>query len=478
MTRRVHVWSDHDVTGPIEQLKAVVGPSGWIEGPAMERHLVDERGDFSGTALLVVRPSNTTEVADVVKVCAAAGLAVLPQGGNTGLSGGSVPSADQPTVLLSLNRMTTIEDVNPGRFTITVQAGATVEAVQDAASSAKRLFAPDWGARGTATIGGAIATNAGGINVLRYGNMREQVLGLEVVMGDGRVWNGLRSLPKDNSGYDLKQLFIGSEGTLGIVTRSVLRLHPQPRVTRTAFVALAGIERLTELFALSRSMTPQGLSAFELIPEIGLARAIEKYDVIRPMATVSDWYVLLRFGGGTSVDDDIVGFLEAADSAGLIADGVLAETSSQVENLWRLRDELPPPRLFDGYMVKYDLAVPTDRISEFHGEVQRVVQAIVPGALPYIFGHVGDGNLHLTVWPSNSETGLLDSRESELLTAIDQLVWDFGGTISAEHGIGQELRERIRGQKDEVEFDLMEAVKHALDPAGILNPGKVLPPPV
>lgn len=459
----------------IAGVKEVVGPNGWLDGEDAAPHLIDWREDFSGEALLVVRPASTEEVAAVVRLCAAVGVVVLAQGGNTGLSGGSVPSVDRPTIVLSLTRMRAIEEVNADRFTIQAQAGVSVQELKEAAAAVGRSFAPDWGARGSATIGGGIATNAGGINVLRHGTMRDQVLGLEVVLADGRIWDGLRSLPKDNSGYDLKQLFIASEGTLGVVTRAVVKLHPADVEQSTAFVALADVERLNELFSLARAGAPQSLSAFELIPETGVALVVEKYGAARPIATISEWYVLVRVSGAEGAAELLLDLLEEATTRGLIDDAVLAETASQEANLWHIRDELPPQQLFGGYMVKYDLAVPVDRIAEFHRAVRELVESEVPGARPYVFGHVGDGNLHLTVWPADSSPGLLEQRKSELVAAIDQLTWRFGGTISAEHGIGQELRERIVGQKPEVELELMRAIKDVFDPQNLLNPGKIFP---
>ncbi len=463
------------ISEAVTQIKDVVGSAGWLAGSDAESYLIDERKEFSGEALGVVRPASTTEVAAVVELCAEASIVVLPQGGNTGLSGGSVPNVDRPTIVLSLTRMRAITDVNADGFTITAEAGVTIQELQEAAVAAGRLFAPDWGARGTATLGGAIATNAGGINVLRFGTTRDQVMGLEVVLADGQVWDGLRALPKDNSGYDLKHLFIASEGTLGIVTKAIMKLRPLPAAHRTAFVALTDIDRLNEVFSLAQTMSPQGLSAFELIPEVGVAAVTERFDIVRPLPEIAEWYLLMRVSGAEGIGDELLAYLDAASTRGLISDAVIADSSAQEQNLWDLRDELPPMRVFDAYLLKYDLAVPPDRIAEFHGAIRDLIEATVPGALPYAFGHVGDGNLHLTVWPATSEPGLLEAKEAELFGLIDDLVWSFGGTISAEHGIGQELRVRIVGQKQPVEFEMMRAIKELFDPQGILNPGKLLP---
>jgi len=451
-----------------------LGPSGWLPTTELGAHLTDFRGVFTGAALGMARPASTEQVADVVRICAAHDIAIVTQGGNTGLSGGAIPVGERPTILLSLARMTEIEEVNTERSTITAQAGVTIEALHDAAADVDRLFAPDWGARGTATLGGAIATNAGGINVLRHGNMREQVLGLEVVLADGRVWNGLRALPKDNSGFDLKQLFISGEGTIGIVTRAVVRLHPRPAAQRTAFVALRSLGDMNRLFALATERSPGSLSAFELIPELGVSQVVERFGVVRPLQAVEDWYVLLRFSGGDDVGDELLDVLATASEAGHITDGVVAETAAQDDNLWLLRDELTATRSFGGFGVKYDLAVPQDRIEQFLVAATSAVEQLVPGSIPYSFGHVADGNLHFTVLRPGDDATLEDAAD-DLRTTIDRLVWEHAGTISAEHGLGRELRERIVGQKPAVELELMRRIKRAFDPDERFNPGVMLP---
>lgn len=460
-----------------------LGDAGWLDRSEIDAALVDFRGVFTGEAVGMARPASTTEVSDVVRLCVERDVVIVTQGGNTGLSGGAIPAPSpsgdmRPRIIVSLTRMNEIEDVNVERGTITAQAGVTIGKLQQCAADADRLFAPDWGARGTATLGGAVSTNAGGINVVKHGNMREHVLGLEVVLADGRVWNGLRSLPKDNSGFDLKQLFISGEGTIGIVTRAVVRIHPRPAEQRIAIASLRSLDSLNDLMTLARTSTPGALSAIELIPEVGVAQVVERFGVQRPLDTVADWYVLVRYdsvGRAEDLDDDLTSLLADAMSAELITDGVVASSTAQKENLWLMRDELTATRSFGGFGVKYDLAVPPDRIAEFVGRAESLVDTIVPDALSFAFGHVGDGNLHFTVLTPGRVDGPLEAAASDLRAALDRLVWEFDGTISAEHGLGRELRQRIVDQKSDVELDLMRTVKRALDPDGRLNPGVMLP---
>lgn len=463
----------------LDELREAVGTTGVLTGDDMAVHLVDFRRAFHGAAIAVARPATTEQVSAVLRACARAGAAVVTQGGNTGLSGAAIPDAEVPSVILSLARMNAVDDVDPAGYTITAQAGCSIEAIQDAAAAVDRLFGPDWGARGTATIGGAVATNAGGINVLRYGPMREHILGVEVVLADGTVWNGLRALRKDSSGYDLKQLFIGSEGTLGVVTRVVVKLLPATPHHQTCFAALADLDGLMPLLALGRTHAADGMTAFELIPEVGVARVTNAMpSVQRPLPDPSEWYVMVRFSGTEPVTDRLAGFLEAAAADGLITDAVVAATADQESNLWVLRDELPPPGKFEFQHVgvKMDTAVPIDRIGTYFDKMQAVAAEIVPDALTYAFGHAGDGNLHVHVFPrAEADVDAFVAAKPALVAAIDQATFAAGGTISAEHGIGQELTERVRGQKPAVEFDLMYRLKDALDPTGMLNPNKVLP---
>ena len=483
----------------IAGLRSDLGPAGVLTGPDAEPYLTGQRGLFTGEALAVVRPASVDETALVVRACASAGVAIVPQGGNTGMSGGAVPAAaasfgdsappdtgeqgasrgsQRHSIVLSMSRMNRILSVDPDRWTITAEAGATIEAVQKAAAAANRLFAPDWGARGTATVGGAIATNAGGNNVLRYGTMRDNVLGLEAVLADGRVWDGLRALRKDSSGYDLKQLFIGAEGTLGVVTRAVLRLHAATPNSQSALAAISGLDRLMPLLELATARCGGDVTAFELIPDVGIERVCEKFALSRPLNTCSEFYVLVRLASTEPVSERLGAFLAEAAELGWVTDAAVAGTDEQESRLWTIRDELPPSGLWplQVHGIKMDTAVPIDFFDAYHEEVRRIAADLAPGALTYGFGHAGDGNLHMYVLPTvDDQVESFLAVRDELQERIDEATFALGGTLSAEHSIGQLLRHRIQRQKPAIEWDLMRAIKDAFDPQGIMNPHKTLP---
>ena len=472
----------------VSDLRSDLGPAGVLTGSDAAPYLTEQRGLFTGEALAVVRPASVEETSLVVRSCAAHGVAIVPQGGNTGMSGGAVPTvAGNPaagegvppsTIVLSMSRMNRIVSVDADRWAITAESGATIEAVQQAAAAENRLFAPDWGARGTATVGGAISTNAGGNNVLRYGNMRDNVLGLEAVLADGRVWDGLRALRKDSSGYDLKQLFIGAEGTLGVVTRAVLQLHPATPYSQSALAAISGLDRLMALLELATARCGGDVTAFELIPVVGLEQVCKKFALARPLVTGEEFCVLVRLASAEPVSERLARFLAEASERGWVTDAAVAATDEQESRLWAIRDELSPMFLWAEHVhgVKLDTAVPIDRFGDYHDEVRRIAAELVPGALSYGFGHIGDGNIHLYVLPTSDDqvTPFLAVRDV-LQERIDEATFALGGTLSAEHGIGQLLRDRIGPQKPAVEWDLMRAVKNALDPQGIMNPRKTLP---
>jgi FAD/FMN-containing dehydrogenase len=467
-----------------ERFTQLLGPQGVLLGDDMQPLTVDHRKVFHGAAEAVVRPSSSGEVAEVLRLCSEYNAVVVPQGGNTGLSGGATPQtrADdtRPVVVLSLTRMNRVEAVEPNGWTATVEAGVTIQQLQEAAADHNRLFAPDWGARGSATIGGAIATDAGGTNVMRYGNMREQVLGLEVVLADGRIWDGMRSLRKDSSGYDLKSLFIGSEGTLGVVTRAVVRLMPATPHRQSALAALNRFDDLPALFDLVRREAPDIVTAFEMIPEVGLARACDVFGFQRPLQEVADVYALIKVASSAPVGPALETLLQRAADAGLISDAVVAGTPRQEEELWAIRDALPAPTIYPETQaagVKLDTAVPLQHVVAFYRAVCDLAQKLAPEALAYGFGHVGDGNIHMMVLPTDVDhiDSFLEVR-AELESGIDAATFALGGTLSAEHGIGQLLTDRIRHQKPPIEWELMDTLKATLDPENRLNPGILLPP--
>jgi FAD/FMN-containing dehydrogenase len=454
-----------------ERLADIVGPANVLTSPADSApYLTDWRRQYSSQALCVVKPASTAEVASVVRACAAEGVAVVPQGGNTGLCGGSVPSGLGREIVLSLARMNRIREIDVLNQTMTVEAGCVLSAVRQAASDAGRLFPLSLAAEGSCQLGGNLSTNAGGVNVLRYGMAREQVLGIEVVLPDARVWNGLRGLRKDNTGYDLKQLFLGAEGTLGVITAAVLRLHPMPTATTTAWIGLDAASRAVELLALLGESVGDRLSAFELISRDCLQAVLEKSPNSHdPLPAPHPWYVLAEFCDGGD-DASLVARVEEALSrcveGSVLQDAVLAQSRAQARALWAIR-ELIPEAQFTG--VKHDISVPISKIAEFIELVGAELRLRFPQAKPYVFGHVGDGNLHYNVGPP----GLLAEREA-VNAIVYEIVAKLGGSISAEHGLGQLKREEILLRKDPLELELMANLKRVFDPRQIMNPGKVL----
>ena len=461
-------------------IRAIVGPKGWIDDAAdMAPFLKDERGLFVGKAPAVVRPASTEEVAAIVRICAANGIAIVPQGGNTGLCGGSVPFETGEAIVLSLGRMNRVRAVDAINYTITVEAGVILAAVQAEADRNDRLFPLSLGAEGSCQIGGNLSTNAGGIQVLRYGNARDLVLGLEVVLPDGQVWNGLRGLRKDNTGYDLKHLFIGGEGTLGIITAAVLKLFPKPREVKTAFVALPGHRAALELFALARGASGDQLTAFELIPRIGLEFSARHVPgVVDPLERPYSHYVLMEMS--SSVPDGDIGqtmekFLEIAMERGLVLDGTVAASAQQATQLWRIREGIVESQKHEGGSIKHDIAVPVSLVGDFLDEASRRVEERLPGIRVVAFGHIGDGNIHFNLsQPVGADTKAYLARWAEFNEIVHQVVAGMNGSISAEHGIGRLKRDVLPDFKSALELDLMRRVKRALDPTGIMNPGKVL----
>jgi len=462
------------------RLRDAVGDAGLItDAGQMSGYLTDWRDAYGGRAATVVRPATTEEVAAVVRLCREAGAAVVPQGGNTGLCGGSMPDASGRQVVLSLTRMRRIRALDPVNQTITVEAGVVLQRVQEAAAAAGRLFPLSLGAEGSATIGGNLATNAGGTGVLRYGTMRDLTLGLEVVLPDGRIWNGLRGLRKDNTGYDLKQLFIGAEGTLGVITAAVLKLYPAVRSRATAWVALPSPQAAVDLIGIVSELCGDRLTGFEIMSRQSVDFVLRHGAGARdPFAAVHPWYVLVELSD-TLPDAGLDGLLETALAEAfdrdVAADAVVASGSAQVATLWALREGISEAQNFEGPSLKHDVTVPISSIPTFVEQTDRALRAAVPGIRIVAYGHIGDGNLHYNLSkPPGSSDDAFRARADELARIVYDSTRGFDGSISAEHGLGQSKAAIIGDYKDGYELELMRGVKQLFDPGNLMNPGKVL----
>jgi FAD/FMN-containing dehydrogenase len=465
----------------LERLRAIVGPQGLLTGPKdTEPYVQDWRGIYKGETAAVVRPANTGEVAAVMKLCAETGTPVVPQGGNTGMCMASVPRAGQHEIVLSLARMNRILEVDPLNNTLTAEAGVVLETIQNAADDVGRLFPLSLGGQGSCMIGGNLSTNAGGVNVLRYGNTRDLVLGLEVVLPDGRIWNGLRGLRKDNTGYDLKHLFVGAEGTLGVITAAVLKLFPRPSATATAWSAVKSPDAALEMLALLRRHCGDRINAFELMSRNCLELVLRHIPGTRdPLPAAHGWYVLTELADSRppeALREELEGALGAAMEAGLVVDATIAESGAQAQALWHIRESIPEAaRGEPGMLYRHDISVAVSAIPEFIREAGPALDAKFPGAEVICFGHLGDGNLHYNAFvPGRARSDPAARLANDVTTLIYDIVERYGGSFSAEHGIGLAKVEELRRYKSAVEIDLMRIVKHALDPQGIMNPGKVL----
>ncbi|HSK41320.1 MAG TPA: FAD-binding oxidoreductase [Arenibaculum sp.] len=471
--------SSPGTSAALGRLRDLLGPQGYVDAPEdMAPYLVEWRERMRGTSPLVARPADTAQVAAVVATCARAGIPIVPQGGNTGLVGGSIP--EQGTeVVLSLSRLNRIRDLDPLNYTVTAEAGCILQQVQAAAEDADRLFPLSLGAEGTCQIGGNLSTNAGGILTIRYGNARDLVLGLEVVLPDGRIWDGLRTLRKNNTGYDLKHLFIGAEGTLGIITAATLKLFPRPKQKVTVMAGVPSPLAATELLARLRAATGDSLSAFELMPRIGIDFALAHVPgTTDPLAERHPWYVLLEATSGFAGPVLQEGLEEAfgeAMEADLVHDAVIAASEAQSRQLWFIREAIVEAQRHEGGSIKHDISVPVSRVAEFIERASAIVEAMVPGIRPVPFGHVADGNIHFNLTqPEGADKATFLARWDEVNRAVHDLVMALDGSISAEHGIGTFKRDELPRVKSAVELDLMRLVKRSLDPEGLMNPGKVL----
>jgi FAD/FMN-containing dehydrogenase len=469
------------VTDLLDRLRTAVGDAHVLTEPAdVAAHVVDWTGVHEGRALAVVRPGTTAEVAEVVRACAETRTPVVPQGGNTGLVGGGVPDASGTAVVLSLGRMRSVRDVDPVAGTITVDAGVVLADVQAAAEQAGRLFPMSLGSEGSCTIGGNLATNAGGTAVLRYGMTRELVLGLEVVLPDGRVWDGLRALRKDNTGYDLTQLFVGSEGTLGVITGAVLRLFPATPRHATAWIAVPSVGAAVSLLGTAQRHGGVHLSTFEIANRQAIDLVLAHLPgAVDPMAEPSGWYVLLELAGSASdehLDTTLEALLGEAVEAGQATDAAVAGSPAQRSALWSLREGISEVQKVEGATLKHDVTLPIADLADWTEAMGPRLQEVLPGVRPVTYGHVGDGNLHYNLnAPVGRDDDLL-AAAADLTSAIYDAVAAAHGSISAEHGLGRTKVAAAAAYKSDVEVDLMRAVKHALDPAGLMNPGAVVPP--
>lgn len=465
-----------ELSGLIE----IVGAEQVLTGETAKPYLTDWRGRYTGEALAVVRPGDTEQVAAVVRWCAANQVGIVPQGGNTGLCGGATPSV-QPVILLSLQRLNKVRSVDTENDTIVVEAGCILQQVQDTAAEHNRLFPLSLAAEGSCTIGGNLATNAGGTQVLRYGNTRDLTLGIEVVTADGQIMHGLRALRKDNTGYDLRNLMIGSEGTLGVITAATLKLYPRPVAQYTALLALHSLEAAVNLLNIARQGFDAGLTGFEIISRNCLEAVVECFPQQRlpfqDESAQAPWFALLELSDSESEEharQRLEQVLGQALEDEVVSDAIIAENTTQSAELWHLRESIPLAEKAIGKNVKHDIGVPVSKIAQFVAETNALLQDAFPGVEHIVFGHLGDGNLHYNVAHGRYTEEELFGFESDIYKIVFDQLHKYQGTISAEHGIGQLKRDWLETYKDPVELALMHQVKKALDPLGIMNPGKLL----
>lgn len=467
-------------TSIVSQLREIAGPGGSLEdAQLLEPYLVDHRKLYRGNTSIVLRPDSTERVAAILRVCHERGIGVVPVGGNTSYCGGATPSADGSQIVLSLARMRRIRCLDPLNGTLTAEAGCTLAEVQAAAASMERYFPLSLGSEGTCQLGGNLSTNAGGTAVLRYGMARDLCLGLEVVLPDGRVLDELKGLRKNNTGYALRDLFVGAEGTLGVITAAVCKVFPPPASIVTAIAAVPTPQAAVELLAYLRANTGDGLSTFELIPRFALELVLRYIpDTSDPLSERSDWYVLLE---ATTARADpqwstvIETALGVAMERGHLTDAAIAQSGAQREQFWRLRERIPEAQTRLGPSLKHDISVTTTQLPAFIREGTQLMQQLIPNVRAVTYGHLGDGNLHFNASiPDGGDAAEFAQRGAALERAIHDLVARYGGSFSAEHGIGQLKRGELERYKSPVALDVMRAIKHALDPRGIMNPGKVV----
>lgn len=470
------------MTTLLDRLRAITGAQHVLTDGDLSSWEQDWRRRVRGNALAVVRPGSTAEVAQVVRACAEAATPIVPQGGNTGLVAGSTPDESGTQVVLSLTRMNAVRAIDADNLTMTVEAGCVLQAVQDAAREKGFLFPLSLAAEGSCTIGGNLATNAGGTQVVRYGNARDLCLGLEVVNAQGDVWNGLAGLRKDNTGYDLRDLFIGSEGTLGVITAATLKLYPLPSATLTAWAAVPSVEDAVRFLGLAHRELGAGLTGFEMMGQFALSLVARHFAQMRvPFSDDSPYCVLVENSDRESelhARSQFERLLETALEEGCVTDAVVAENLTQAQQLWHIRESIPLAQAEEGLNIKHDISVPISRIPDFCRETDALLQQAIPGVRLVNFGHLGDGNLHYNVQaPTGGDSAaFLRDWEQQVNTLVFDSVQRFGGSISAEHGIGSIKVDKLPKHKDPTALAMMQAIKRALDPSNLLNPGRVLKP--
>ena len=464
----------------LNQLRQIVGTPNVLTEGDLTAFELDWRRRERGKSLAVVRPGSTEEVAAVVKACVAAKVSMVPQGGNTGMVVGSTPDASGTQVLLSLQRMNRVRKLDAGNLTITVDAGCVLQSIQEACEKDGFLFPLSLASEGSCTIGGNLGTNAGGTQVVRYGNTRELCLGLEVVTAQGEIWNGLTGLRKDNTGYDLRHLFIGSEGTLGVITAATMKLYPMPVAQLTAFAAVPSMEAAVELLGLAHRFLSSGLTGFEVMGQFALSLVAKHYPQQRvPFWQETPWCVVLENSDNeseTHARECLERLLEAAMEQGCVTDAVVAESMAQAKALWHVRESIPLAQADEGLNIKHDISIGVSRIPEFVRLTDEALTQAFPGARLVTYGHLGDGNLHYNVQAPASDDAarFLNEEEAPINALVFKFVDQFNGSISAEHGIGSLKVEKLEHHKSPVALGLMRSIKQALDPHNLMNPGRVI----
>ncbi len=470
----------------IDRLRVLVGDKGLITDEAGKHpYLTDWRDNYLGTALAVVRPASTEEVAAVVKLCAAEKVAIVPQGGNTGLVGGGMPHEDGREIVLSLGRMNRILEVDEIGYSMTVEAGVILKTIQETAAAHDRLFPLSLAAEGSCTIGGNLSTNAGGVQVLHYGNTRHLVLGLEVVTPSGEVWNGLRALKKDNTGYDLRDLYLGAEGTLGIITKAVLKLWPKPRDVATSWIAVPSPQAAVDLLSGAHAASEDNVTSCELMARQGVDFVLKHIPGANdPLAERHDWYVLLEWSSTrarrdganeTGLREKMETYLGEAMEQGLVLDAAIAQNEAQGRAFWALRENHSEAQKREGPSIKHDISVAVSKIPAFMTEGLAAMKKALPDCRPVPFGHVGDGNLHFNCQsPPGWDKKRFNEHGEAISGAVYDLVVGYGGSISAEHGIGRLKVDDLAHYRSRIELDTMRSIKRALDPQNLMNPGKIV----